>query len=360
MSAFETFFRRHVPPPKFLTMPATGIDVSDHKIRFIKFTEKGNHRKIKYFGEMSVPAGAISDGYINDRETVKKLLVELKEKENVNYVNVSFPEEKAFLFKTQIPKTAGEDISTAVEFRIEENVPISAGDCVFDYMVDESRENHSHVDVGVSVLPKKTVETYISVFKEAGLRPKLFTIEAQAITNAVIPKDEKTAVVVVNLKEDKTGIYIIRDKIVHFTSTVAIGGDAITKALGKNLSISQEEAKRLKDESSFNRDGKNTEMFSSLVDTVSALKDEVGKVLTYWKTHVETHGDGDGNLSKIILCGRDAGIDGFPEYLASALNANVSVGEVWENAFDPSEYVPPISFFDSLDYAAAIGVALEG
>jgi Tfp pilus assembly PilM family ATPase len=45
------------------------------------------------------------------------------------------PEEKAYLFTTSIPKVAQKDIRSAIEFKMEENVPIPASDLVFDFLV---------------------------------------------------------------------------------------------------------------------------------------------------------------------------------------------------------------------------------
>jgi hypothetical protein len=60
-----------------------------------------------------------------------------------------------------------------------------------------------------------------------------------------------------------------------------------------------------------------------------------------------------------VLCGRDAGLVGFEEYLSFPLKIPVEVANVWQNVFSYNDYVPPISFLDSLDYASAVGLALQ-
>jgi len=40
------------------------------------------------------------------------------------------------------------------------------------------------------------------------------------------------------------------------------------------------------------------------------------------------------------------------------LQSKVEVGNVWRNTFSFEEYIPPILFDESLDYAAAVGLAL--
>ena len=148
------------------------------------------------------------------------------------------------------------------------------------------------------------------------------------------------------------------DEVVHFTSTVAIGGRHITEAIAKYLSVSVAEAAAIKQEHAAFKNRKNMDLFFSLMNAVSALKDELNKLSVYWSTHKDQAGEQERKITKIVLCGRDAGLSGFADYLSLSLQSRVEVANVWQNAFSLDEYIPPLPFDESLDYAAAVGLAL--
>jgi Tfp pilus assembly PilM family ATPase len=84
------------------------------------------------------------------------------------------------------------------------------------------------------------------------------------------------------------------------------------------------------------------------------VKDEIYKFISYCNEREDV----DGQVDKIILCGRDALIVGFDKYLSVNLSVPVSVGDVWANNFDTNDYVPEINKTDSMDLAVINGLSL--
>lgn len=353
-------FHQFFPPPRFLEMPAVGLDISDNAVSALELVRRKGAFAVGRFGRRLLPQGAISGGYVNDRDAVVGELRKLRDILKLDFVNASLSEEKAYLFKTKIPRVSRKEIRGVLEFKLEENVPIPVSDAIFDYTViaQSGHDVDDHMDVGVTVLPKKVVDTYAELLDAAGLVPLSFEIEAQAISRSVIAKGDRETYLVVNFGESKTGLFIVSDEVVHFTSTVAIGGVHITDAIAKYLSVSSEEAQKLKREHAAFRDKKNMDLFLSLMNAISALKDEVSKLSMYWHTHTDSGGESGRKIGRIILCGRDASFTGFSDYLSLALQCKVEVGNVWRNTCSFDEYIPPIFSDESLDYAAAVGLAL--
>ena len=354
------FFNEFFPPPRFLEMPAVGLDISDSSVSALELVRRKGAFALGRFGRRVLPEGSITGGYVNDKDAVVGELRKLKDELKLDFVNASLSEEKAYLFKTQIPRVARKEIRGALEFKLEENVPIPASDAVFDYTViaQAGHRADEHLDVGVTVLPRKAVDVYIEILAAAKLVPLSFEIEAQAIVRAVIAVGDRDTALVVNFGEHKTGLFIVSDEVVHFTSTVAIGGRHITEAIAKYLSVSVAEAAAIKQEHAAFKNRKNMDLFFSLMNAVSALKDELNKLSVYWSTHKDPTGEQGRKITKIVLCGRDAGLSGFADYLSLSLQSRVEVANVWQNAFSLDEYIPPLPFDESLDYAAAVGLAL--
>ncbi len=334
-----------------------GLALTERYVHAVEFVNKGQRLELGRFGVRRMPAGAIQEGYVNDKAAVTETLRSLQKELGMEFVSTTLPEEKAYLFKTEVPKAAAENLREAIELRLEENVPLAATEAIFDYVVIPGSSNKDHIDVSVSTLPFKVVATYLEVIKAAGLKPVSFGVEAATLSRALIPRGDLRTFMIVSIGETRTALSVVSQGVVQFSLTIPFGGDALTEALEKHFAVGSEEAKKIKEEKGFVKSRENMELFFSLMNTVSAIRDEINKLFIYWQTHRNPPGSGR-SIEKIILCGRDANLAGFDEYLSLTMKVPVEIGNVWRNAFSYEEFIPPIPFLDSFDYATAIGLAL--
>ena len=335
-----------------------GLALTERYVRVIEFIKKGRNLELGRFGVRQIPTGAIKEGYVNDKAAVVKVLRSLQKELGMEFVNATLPEEKAYLFKTELPKEAEGNLREAVELRLEENVPIAATDTIFDYIVIPGSGDGSRIDVSVAALPSKVVDTYMDIIKSADLKPVSFGIEAATLSRALIPYGNLGTFMIVNIGGIRTDLSIVSCGVVQFSMTIPIGGDALTDGLQKRFSVGDEEARKIKEERGFVKSRENMELFFSLMNTISAIRDEINKLFIYWQTHKNQQGGVGGNVEKIILSGRDANLAGFDEYLSLTMKIPVEVGNVWQNAFSYDDFIPPIPLLDSFDYVTAIGLAL--
>ena len=123
---------RLIPPPTYLTMPCVGVDISDTSLKYVSFhpsARSGAFHKLKQWGDISIPSGIVNRGQVEDPKHLVGVLKEFKEKTKAEFVRLSLPEERAYLFETEIRQnTPMKEIRGLLEFRLEENVPIPSKD----------------------------------------------------------------------------------------------------------------------------------------------------------------------------------------------------------------------------------------
>ncbi len=306
------------PPPKFLDMPFTGVSISDSAIRAIRLGRKSGKLYIEKHGEKTLSPGIVTNGQIENVEEVVKALSSLKKDMNMDYVKLSLPEEKAYLFTAKIPMVKKEEVRSAIESKMEENVPVSPGDLVFDYKMLES-SHQEHIEVAVSALPIPLVDLYVEIAGKAGLSLLSLEIESQAATRALLPHGDLSTTLIVHVGLEKVGLYVAHSRVVHFTSTVSTKGDP--------------------------------------AGNPSSLLQEIKKLYVYWHTLKENVDKPEKKISSIVICGEK-----FDESILTFLSGNIDTkvikGNVWTNVLDVNAEVPDISFSDSLKYAVAVGLAL--
>ncbi len=353
----KTFFR-YFPAPRFLEMPCVGIDISTMTMRFIETHYNKTFFKVGKFAEENLTTPfSLSEG---NHEEVKTILKKWKKEFHLEYIEASIPEEKAYLFKTTIEFTDDESMRNTIELSLEENVPLAGNECIFDYIIidDKLSEESNHVNVVVTVLPRQVVESYIALFRECDLVPLSFLIEAQAISKALIKKDDPNVYFIVNISDTRTGLFVVNHGSVQFTSTLSIGSNDFTAALMKQFSITAPEAEELKKTKGFTRSTDNEGVLSALISTASVFREEIEKVFIYWHTLKDKKGNSEVPINKIVLCGKDSLILGFKEYLSQNIKVTTEVGNVWTNVATFDEYIPPIAQAEALNFAAAIGLSL--
>lgn len=359
VKSFKKTFFDFFPPPRSLMMPAVSLNLSDHSIKVISI--KGGHKpSLDFFGSEEIPDGVIQSGNINDRSKLIEILRSVKKKYNITFVRVSLPEEKAYVFKVRLPKVQSEkELRGSIEFVLEDNVPISLNEAVFDYSIIPNSEKKQGIEVGVYVLPQKIIGSYIGIFNDVGIIPLSFEIEAESIARAVIEEGDLSTYMIVDYGRTRTGFSVVSKGVVRYTSTADIGGDPIARIFeGAGIS-SREDVERFKNENGLIKDPEHPNLYMSLVNVVSVLRDEINKRYIYWHTHKDESGIVGEHISKIILVGGNSNLLGLDEYLSSSLKVRVERANVWTNITFDKDFVPPINFNQSLGYASAIGLALR-
>ena len=212
--------------------------------------------------------------------------------------------------------------------------------------------------MSVVAYAKETIQAYYDACIEAGLHPVSFEIEAQAMARAVVPQNIDGAVMVVDFGKTRTGIGIVHDNMLLYTSTIDIGGDKLSQVLRKTIGDKPEsELTRIKNTQGLVRGVDSSEVRDALMSTVSVIKDELITRMQYW--HLRSGNRDDRRINTVILAGGSANLKGFPEYISETLGVPAVRGNVWENVFSLDHVVPPIDRNHSFGYAAAIGLALK-
>lgn len=321
----SSVFFKLFPPPKFLTIRHSGLDISDDAIRSIAYAPSGHGLVIEKSNAVDLPEGLVDGGDIKDEKRFGEILREFDRSNGLSYVKVSVPEEKAYLFETDVPSRDVGVIEQNIEFKLEENVPLAAPDAVFYFDLLPERAPGKSPRASVSVVPRTYIERYLGILRSAGMSPVAFEVVPKSIARAIVPKGFDRTQIIVHIMNRKTGLYVVSGGVVAFTSTIGWGGLALAGDAG--------------------------------VPSVETVSKEIIRVYSYWMSR----GVSDSAIDRIVLVGQ-AALSIEPSLsagIAADVPVQVAVAEVWRNVFDLDRYIPPISKDNSLDYAVAAGLAMD-
>jgi hypothetical protein len=313
------FLSKYFPPEKFLKPSCIGISFSDSNIKAILF-DKNPQNPILKSAIMPLERGSIVDGKIvNAGEVVKKLGV-MRKDFDLPFVFFTVPDELTYVFETSILVGAGGNATESVAFVIEENVPLSLSDAVFDFVptkiVRSDLEYTASVVVAACV--KKEVEKFIEVLRGSGFEPIGCIHESQAIANALMQKNSSETLCVVHARENRVGIYLVKNNLVIFSTLRSITGG----------------------------------------DYAGQFLDEYRKFLEYCLKYGENQNQ---PIKSVLVCGEFEYGKKVVEAIAGVKDGVniVKLSNVWTNVFEIDKHQPDIPYETSLSFAGPIGAALS-
>ncbi len=341
-------------PPKFLERRAVAVEILPAGIAYLLEGATSQGLLPEQNGLIPLLEGAILEGEVIKKDVIVKALAEIRRRMQVHFVRFSVPEAKTYIFKIHLPVLADKEIRDILDFKIEENVPLAAKDAVFDYNILPNSVYSAGLEVVVSVTPLKFIEEWQEIFSLAGLTPVSFSPESNNVAKSVIKENNEQVVVVANIRDNSIILSLVIYGVVCQTASLNFGSSTFTDLLAKYLNITPAEAIKIKREKLYSENDDNMEIFSHLINTISAIKDEIYKFVAYSNQREDVVGQVD----RIILCGQDALIVGLDKYLEMNLQMDVSIANIWVNNFDIDSCVPKISHQDSLGLANLNGLNL--
>ena len=120
----SSLFFKLFPPPRFLLMKHGGLDISDDAIHFLEYDSTVHGATIGKYACVELPAGCVEDGDIKDGKKLGDALEKLDRAQGITFAKVSLPEEKVYLFQTDVQSTDVKGIVQNIESKLEENVPL--------------------------------------------------------------------------------------------------------------------------------------------------------------------------------------------------------------------------------------------
>lgn len=370
---------------EFLTLKpkAFGLDISDLSLKIIKLKKKDKFFSLASFGEVQIKPGIIEEGEIKNEKALVKIikdaLLKVKgEKLKTNYIVASLPEKKAFLQVIQMPKMEKEELKKAVYFEAENYIPLSIDEVYLDSQIVSPFHNHlNHLDVLIAALPQKTVDSYVSCFKKAGLIIQSLEIESQGISRTLIKNGISAfPILLIDLGATRTTLIIFSGYSLKFTSSIPVSSQNFTKAISKALKIDFKKAEKLKIKYGIQTGSKKIgkEVFEAMIPSLTDLIEQIKKYLVYYQTHASHEHlysnkksktnpisrSSNKGVEKIFLSGGGANLKGLSDYFSSEFSLPVELGNPWINILpEPLNEVPELSFKKSLSYTTALGLALR-
>lgn len=377
-----------------------GIDLSDLSVKIAKIERKGKLLTLTSLGKKSLPEGLIEKGIINEEKEeglvkiIKSAILEVKGKKiKTKYAVCSLPEENSFIKAIKIQKAEESEIEELVKWQIEPNFPAKLSEVYFDWQkVNPQKEliKDGTLLLSVAVAPRVIVDSYLSIFKKAGIEPLAFDVESMATVRSIIPNSYSShPVIILDMGRTGTCLTVFSGGVILFTSHINIAGLDFDKAIAKELKVGPKDAEKFKKEIGLSGIEKKWKTYhipvigkkdetkgkSPKIDLLLAMKEEknmnaliplltdlvkrVQHYIEYFKEFGKIDFIPDGRIAEIILCGGEANLIGLPEFFSDSFHIPVKLGNPLINISFASRIFDEKFKKEASAYSTAIGLAMR-
>lgn len=258
----------------------------------------------------------------------------------------------------ELPFGSAKKIAQTVVFELEEYLPFTMEEVIFDYHVVESSKELSKI---LTLYARKTdVAKTLSFLNAAGVEPRRLCSQGVELVNLVnmglTPPDAPYAIL--DIGHRTTTVTVCQGKRLAYTRTIAVGGQHITHAIARLIDASDDEAERLKIEMGQAPLGEELPPPDSIPNKVTRA---IGEVLDDLARNIRqtffAYREQSGNMIEgIYLCGGTTRLTSLDEYLSYRLQQNVTFIDCHQFYFSQVDRadVPP------QPAASALALSLRG
>jgi type IV pilus assembly protein PilM len=340
-----------------------GLDLSDLSVKVVKLENNGSSESIASYASVVLSSSAIVDGEIQQKDQVvsaiKKVVAMAGPKKiKTKKVICSLPETKAFLRIISIPQMSEGELSEAVKWEMEANIPLPLDQVYYDWQVipETLLFEKNRTNLLVVAIAKVVIDQTVEVLELAGLDPVGLEIESIAQARSLLlEKNEKETVLIVDIGDRRTSFSVNRGGVPCFTSSIPLSGQSITDVISKGMNVTFDEAEKLKIAFGIGDEFKNDALFKSTEPVLENFVQEIERSIDFYITGLKY----SKNVDKIIICGGGANTKGILPYLSRRLGREIQQGNPWVN-MDLGKNLPTIEKNQSMQYSTAIGLAIKG
>ena len=210
------------------------------------------------------------------------------------------------------------------------------------------------------------IKEHLEVMENASIEPQIVDLDSSSLFYCfdAMGARKDGAVAIIDIGAKKTTLCIIKDGTLQFIRSIPIGGEDITEAISKELSIDRDGAEEKKIQGAIvlehiEREGKQKngdtyecKISQAITDTLDRLSRDIDLGFSYYNTVYFEQ-----DLSEILLTGGSSNIRNIERYFERRFSVETS-------QFSPLQSLPnSLSEIDSQDQSilsGALGLAMKG
>lgn len=359
------------------SLPTLGVDLGSGNVKVVQAEQSASRIDVRAAGTFLVDRDTIKNGIIQDPKRFGKQFQHKLHSWEIgpSMAVCSVPSNLAVLRWLQLPMLVGDELRQAAQYKVKRHLPFPVESAYVEASIPDIADGDATGQSLVIAVPRAVIDSRAEALEYAGLEVVGAELEAQAILRVVERKlSEQSALwrdaslTIIDVGTNNTHMYVVQNQRLQFIRGVKFGSQRIAEAVASELRISLTEAEVLiaRPDAALTQEGLlNVRLADGdakvyVHPEMEKLTREFLRLMRYFRSlHPER--SYAGILDHVLICGGLAGLQGFGEYLQSALGLRVErarpfagvVGKFTKATFESIAYRQE-------SYTVAMGLALSG
>jgi type IV pilus assembly protein PilM len=337
-----------------------GLDIGYTSIKAVVLSQKENPQRLLSVGHIASPSPGITSESELDLQAVSTAIKSLVEEINPpsKDVVIALPESKIFTRVIyDLPFLTDEELAQAIRYAAEEFVPMPIPEVNLYYQIifrSPKKEANSRTVVFVVASPKVTIEKYLKVLQDSGLKVVAIETEMIAAARALVSFNAYSpTTLVIQMGSTNTDFAIVSDGLILLTRSIATGGAALTRAISQSFNFEIVQAEEYKKVYGLVEDQLEGKLFKTLVPVMDVVANEAKRVILAHETQNRQR-----PVKRVVLNGGGAHLPGLVSYFTNFLGLEVQEADPWTAINMEPDLKNKLSS-EGAFYSVAVGLAMK-
>lgn len=306
-----------------------GLDLGSYAVRAVELSVSNGQKTLERFAQLTLPPGAIRDGEVVDPQAVSATVRRLWSEGGFNGKNVviGVANQRVIVRLADMPAMNEADLQSALKFEAQELIPIPVDDAILDFQIldDVLRESEDpQMRVLLAAGQREMVANHVAAAERAGLRVGAVDLVPFSLVRALASEpspfdSDIRAEAIVCIGGGVTNVVIHENGVPRFVRVLLVGGDDVTEAIVRDLSVQIDEAESLKRRADISSADPDVARAGRVVaDRLAPLVEEIRGSLDYYMAQSQSS-----TVDRVLVTGGGSRIAGLMERLQAQLGARV-------------------------------------
>ena len=345
-----------------------GVDLGTSSVKLVQLRRKKGRAVLETYGEIAL--GPYSNSEVGRStnlpiEKIAQALKDLVRESNVTTTScgLSIPISSSLIIFIKMPDVDDRQLEQMIPLEARKYIPVAPSEVTInhwiipkeesafsEYQNVEEKSAEKTKDVVLVVVHNDAANKNNEIVKQVGLSSTFSEIELFGSIRSVT-EQSLSPQMILDFGASMTKLYIVERGILRASHVINRGGQDISLAISRSLSVSFDEAERIKKDSGLTGEAKDSlrEVVAVHLDYVFSEARRV--VVNYQKKYNK-------NISNVYLIGGGANLKGLAEETELNLQLPVTVGHPFGKVEYPA-FLENVLRSVGPEFAVAVGLALR-
>jgi type IV pilus assembly protein PilM len=260
-----------------------GVDIGTATIKIVELAPQGkNHWKLISAVSSVSPVGGVVNNQGN-LGAVSQLIVKMMKDAGMKSRRViaSIPEDQVSSHIVEMPLMSDGEIQQALQWQVEQYIPIPAEKAVWSYQVIKKDEVSGGMEVMLVAAAKSLVNSYTQILETAGLEVIALETELVAAARSLVPAEYPLSLIV-DIGARSTDLGVVKNGQLVFSRMIPTAGEAFTRAIETGLGLDTRQAEEYKNTYGFLEEKLEGKLAAVMKPVLIVIAGEIKKTIDFY------------------------------------------------------------------------------